>query len=235
MKTIAAMPAYGLLLALAIPGQCLAQEVEPITESSQSYGYELVVPVANYGGEEIETRDGRVIKYRQSDPYDEYEDAEGANATFVDMATGNSQLVVPKDSDLMVFYLNVVYSKSDPDIGIGYVARVGTKTDYAKGRIDVIVGRFSDLYQSTVFQNVRFVDSPTNVSDDSISMIVWHQDDQAKHVVIDVNSFEMTNSKNIDLPIPVEIIRKPCPCDESGNGERLEVYSPWKDKGGGAE
>ncbi len=221
-----------LMMAATTPAAVVAQEAEAIDSGDlKGYGHALETAFPNYSGEEIPTADGRIIQYRQSDPYDEYEAAEGANATFIDMKSGKTQLVVPKNGDLMVFYLNVIYDEPDGDMGVGYVARVGTKDDYSNGKTDIVVGRFSDLAQKTLFRDVRFVDSPTGVGGDSISMIVWPQDTKAQYKVVDLRSFDVIVSTNIDLPKPVEVVRKPCRCDESGYGERLETYSPREEKG----
>ncbi len=207
----------------------VAQDAESLIVDDKDYGYRLPVDIVKYSGDEIEVEGGKIVSYRQSDPYDEYEAAEGANATFVDMMTGKTQLVVPEDSGQMVFYLNVIYRKAEPSIGIGYVARVGTKEDYEAGRIDVIVGRFSDLSQKLLFSDVRFLDSPTHIDGSTISMIVWPLDRKAKYVTVDLASFDITTSESVEIPKPVVITRKPCPCDEYGFGERVQTTFPLEE------
>ena len=209
-------------LALATHGTVVrAQNAEALeVPADQSYGFALGTHRIDYAGEEIETADGRIVSYRENDRYDSYEAAEGANATFIDMKSGKSRLVLPKNGPQLLFFLSIVYAQDDPDIGIGYVARVGTKEDYAQGRIDVVVGRFTDLEQAVLFKNVRFVDSPTGIGTNAIAMIVWSADDDAHYTVVDLQRLTITQSDPVELPLPVESDQAHCQCIDASGGER---------------
>ena len=189
----------------------LEELVKIPSREPSSFGSDAASPVS-YTGDELTTRDGKIVLYQTSDEYDGYTAKAGSNATFIDMKTGVSTKVVPPESDELLLNLDLIYDDSAEEYAVGYLARVGTPADYSEGVIDLVVGRFSDMKQVRIAERVRYADAPTFVLDNSVAVIVWLEQDEANYVVINLASLEVERTKKIPLPEAKPLPTKLCEC-----------------------
>lgn len=173
------------------------------------YGEPGLAGETPYEGGEIITLAGKVVTYRIESPQESELQVKGANVSLTRMASGKSRSVLPPDSGQLVLNWSIVSrSESEDEPGIAYVALTGTEADYADGRLDLVVGRLSDLEQKTLMERLRFVDSPTMVDDETLSLIVWTGANKAKFLLIDLVSLTIVTEKPVSLPLPQESVQK---------------------------
>ena len=174
-------------------------------QSDASYGEPGLADSVRYEGEEIEIEDGLVVKYVAQGEGDHAQGIEASNVSLTHMATGKSRLLLPEDSDQVVLRFEELSregERSGP--ARAYMVLAGSEADYEEGILDLIVGRFDDLEQQVVARRVRFVDSPRLIDADTLSLIVWPTSDRAEFWLLDLNTFERTLSRKVEVPLPDE-------------------------------
>ncbi|WP_284125752.1 hypothetical protein [Parerythrobacter aestuarii] len=202
----------------------VAEAVDEAGDWSIEWGSELEVygdpgldGESRYEGEEIETPEGTIVKYRIVPDDAEDLDVDGENLSLVNMTTGKSRLLLPEGSDQLLFNwttLEVPRRWGDDEVRqvtVAYVALVGTRQDYADGRLDLIIGRFSDLEQVTLAKRLRFVDAANTIDRDTVTLIAWDGPNSAEFLKIRLVDFAIVERAAIELPMPKEIIEVSIP------------------------
>lgn len=176
---------------------------DPIYNDGAPYGTPGLDDEAAYDGEEIELTDGAVVKYVAAGEGDFDIKAFARNVSLTHGVTGQSRLVLAPESEQIVLRFEHIGSN-----GLGgqpataYMVLAGTREDYAAGRLDLIVGRLSDLEQRVVAKRIRFVDSPRMIDDNTLAIIVWPAADRAEFWLFDLRTMAKTLSHPVQLPLP---------------------------------
>lgn len=169
----------------------------------------------DFTGDEIAGIDGPVLVYGYSKKQ-ELDQLRYDQASDLTLAIGKNgvQRRVADDDRRVIWFKTIerevdVPAGEDDDTGrpgkemraYAYVARLATRQMYLDGKSDLVVGSLSSLDQREIAQGVPFLDTVTQAEgENEVALLFWTGSDTARHVVIDVSSMEMTQSRDVDLP-----------------------------------
>ena len=163
--------------------------------------YEASMSNSGIVGDEVEIADGKVVAYRLSSA-DGWPDGElDTNITLVNVQTGARRVILADEDARSVRSWDVIHARNDEDgEAIGYLVRAATDAQWERKRMDVIVGRFSDLRQVPALTDVEAVDSPQLRGDRNLALIVWTGATSAELKVFDFNRMAVAERQSIPLP-----------------------------------
>lgn len=151
-------------------------------------------------GQGIDTADGQLVAYYEEGDDNERDDLGGV--TLVNPKSGESvELAVSPQDSLIMFELIVDHGGEEPKV-VGYVASVASSSQYPQGRADLIVGALPAMTRTVVAEDVRYVDLPIVRGNNTVGMIVWPTEDDAKVIGVDLITGRIIDSAKIALPAP---------------------------------
>jgi len=154
-------------------------------------------------GEEIGLSDGAVVKYTLEGQGEFDIEVDARNISLTHGVTGKSRLVLPRDSEQLVLRFEHIGMRGEgQEPANAYIALVGSEQDFADGKLDLIIGRLTDLDQQVVARRIRFVDSPRMIDENTLSLIAWSAADQAEFWLFDLRTMQKTLMRAVELPLP---------------------------------
>jgi len=167
------------------------------SEEGQGFGSERE-KLNSIIGQDVDTRDGTVVAYYESD--EQSERKEMAGLVLVNPLINKSLTIASAQDEYLVDF-NFLYDQGDEKRPvIGYIATVTDEAGFEKGEADLIIGALPAMTKTNVAEDVLFLDLPQVRSDGSLAVIMWPNQDQAELVAFRLNDGSVIDRAIITVP-----------------------------------